>query len=79
MNEPNMSDRPKSVYFVRKAAPTSPVASTTAAAQVKPAPILNIAGTRTSLQNNQLITPIGIPSVDFFIGKYAAHFVLFLF
>ena len=29
---------------------------------------LNIPGTRTSLQNNQLLTPIGIPSIDSFIG-----------
>ena len=30
--------------------------------------ILNIPGTRTSLQNSQLLTPIGIPSIDTLLG-----------
>lgn len=31
--------------------------------------LLNLPGTRTSIQNNQLLTPIGIPSIDYFLGK----------
>jgi hypothetical protein len=29
---------------------------------------LNIPGCKTSVQNNQLLTSIGIPSIDYFIG-----------
>ncbi len=66
----------KSAYFVRKTptsspnAPskTSPTGPTSPAAQ-KPSVVLNIPGTKTSLQNSQLLTPIGIPSIDSFIGK----------
>lgn len=60
--------RPKSAYFVRKTAanPTTP--------QTTPSksPSLNIAGTRASLHNNQLLlSPIGIPSIDYFLGTTA--------
>lgn len=66
-----MSDlvQQKSSYFVRK----SPTASTQQQAS-KPSNVLNIPGTRTSLQNNQLLTPIGIPSIDFFIGNESYKF-----
>jgi hypothetical protein len=69
----------KSAYFVRKtaaAAPSSDNAQTnttsppgTSTAAQKNASVLNIPGTKTSLQNSQLLTPIGIPSIDSFIGK----------
>ena len=62
-----MNENQKSSYFVRK------VTSKTAAPAVsvsKPAAtnVLNIPGTKTSLQNNSLLTPIGVPSIDSFIG-----------
>lgn len=53
----------QSAYFVRK---------TTAA--VQQTPVLNIPGTKTSLQNSQLLTPIGIPSIDSFIGNLATFY-----
>ena len=57
-----MSDlvQPKSSYFIRKT-PNQTSQSTS---------VLNIPGTRTSLHNNQLLTPIGIPSIDEKIGKF---------
>lgn len=55
----------KSSYFIPKIMSNSADAKkVTASAQT----VLNIPGTKTSLQNNQLLTPIGIPSVDSFIG-----------
>lgn len=63
----------KSAYFVRK----KPSPAATQPAQAAPAPTsspaktanpLNIPGTKTSLQNSQLLTSIGIPSIDSFIG-----------
>lgn len=56
---------PKSTYFVRRE--TASFQSAT-----KPTPsTLNITGTRPSLQNNQLLlTPIGIPSIDHFLGIF---------
>ena len=66
-----MATGQKSSYFIPKKTSNSGVdpkkatpATTTTAAQT----VLNIPGTRTSLQNNQLLTPIGIPSIDSFIG-----------
>ena len=32
--------------------------------------IFNLPGTRSSIQNNQLISPIGIPSIDNFLGNF---------
>lgn len=60
-----MSDsiQPKSSYFVRKTPNQTPQSA-------KQASVLNIPGTRTSLHNNQLLTPIGIPSIDEKIGKF---------
>ena len=52
----------KSSFFIRKT--KSDVIESPANSNV-----LNISGTRTSLQNNQLLTPIGIPSIDSFIGN----------
>ena len=62
--------RPKSAYFVRKAAtaanPTTPQTTPSKSQS------LNIAGTRASLHNNQLLlSPIGIPSIDYFLGTTA--------
>jgi hypothetical protein len=69
-------DQPqKSAYFVRKT-PSSPVQNSLTNSNVspaKPAVVLNIPGTRTSVQNSQLLTPIGIPSIDSFIGKLKKH------
>jgi hypothetical protein len=65
----------KSAYFVRKTPTTSPNAQnktspiSATSTSPRPAVVLNIPGTKTSLQNNQLLTPIGIPSIDSFIGK----------
>ena len=62
---------PKPSLFVRK---TNPQTSPQSQQQQQPQQpqqqqnVLNIAGTKTSLQNNQLLTPIGIPSIDFFLG-----------
>ena len=58
----NVTTSQKSSYFVRKTATNS---TTNANANV-----LNIPGTKTSIQNNQLLTPIGIPSIDSFIGTF---------
>lgn len=67
-------DRPKSAYFVRKTTPQSSSTPSSSSSQpTKTGPVLNINGTRTSLQNNQLLTPIGIPSIDYFIGTFS-HF-----
>jgi hypothetical protein len=55
----------QSAYFVRKVNNQN-VSASTAAPQTSS--ILNIPGTRTSLQNSQLLTPIGIPSIDNLIG-----------
>ena len=63
--------RPKSAYFVRK---TTATASNPTTPQTTPSksPSLNIAGTRASLHNNQLLlSPIGIPSIDYFLGTTA--------
>lgn len=40
--------------------------------------LLNLPGTRTSIQNNQLLTPIGIPSIDYFLGKIDLKIILTL-
>ncbi len=67
----NLTTTQKSAYFIRKT-PTS--TSTKQPATTSPdnssstSNVLNIPGTRTSLHNNQLLTPIGIPSIDSFIG-----------
>lgn len=58
----------KSSYFVRKTPASS--SSSTTNVQNKPAPVLNIPGTRTSIQNSQLLTSIGIPSIDSFLGNF---------
>ena len=59
----NVTTSQKSSYFVRK----TPTSSTTTNANAN---VLNIPGTKTSIQNNQLLTPIGIPSIDSFIGTF---------
>jgi hypothetical protein len=64
MSDITQSPQKTSSYFVRK----SPQTSSTTSSPSKPTTLLNIPGTRTSLQNNQLLTPIGIPSIDSFIG-----------
>lgn len=60
----------KPSLFVRKtsSAQTSNQQQQQQQQQQSAANVLNIAGTKTSLQNNQLLTPIGIPSIDFFLG-----------
>ena len=63
----NISSSQKSAYFVRKVTSNTP--SSTSTDPKQSSNVLNIPGTRTSLQNNQLLTPIGIPSIDSFIGK----------
>lgn len=63
-----MSERPKSSYFIRK---TTPASSSSTPSDNVPKPtstLFNISGTRTSLQNNQLLTSIGIPSIDYYLG-----------
>ena len=65
----------KSAFFVRKSTSSSQISQDSKTSPENPAArastsnILNIAGTKTSLQNNQLLTPIGIPSIDSFIGS----------
>jgi len=67
----NLPATQKSAYFIRKA-PTTPVTpsnpKSTTSPETATSNVLNIPGTRTSLHNNQLLTPIGIPSIDSFIG-----------
>jgi hypothetical protein len=60
----NLVNSSKSSFFIPKGKATTTTATTTS----PPQSVLNIPGTRTSLQNNQLLTPIGIPSIDSFIG-----------
>jgi len=57
----------KSSYFIPKITSNSADAKKVTATALTQA-VLSIPGTRTSLQNNQLLTPIGIPSIDSFIG-----------
>jgi hypothetical protein len=77
----NSSGVKKSAYFVRKdnntAKPVSPAANNDKSSsqnvnskspESNSTGILSIPGTRTSLQNNQLLTPFGIPTIDSFIG-----------
>ena len=53
----DLVDAPKSAYFVRKTPiQTSQTSQSTAPKSTNP---LNIPGTKTSLQNSQLLTPIG--------------------
>ena len=67
----NIVSSPKSSFFIPKVTSNdikSSKASSTTTTTTSPQSVLNIPGTRTSLQNNQLLTPIGIPSLDAFIG-----------
>lgn len=66
----------QSAYFVRKVNSQNVTANASINNQPKASSILNIPGTRTSLQNSQLLTPIGIPSIDNLIGwtKITPHY-----
>lgn len=66
-----MSDKPKSSSFVKFKNPISQQTSNqneTNKASSSAASLINIPGCKTSLHNNQLLTSIGIPSIDYFIG-----------
>ncbi len=71
-----MADLPtqkQSAYFVRKAPKANPTTAPSVNQSNAPAQapgILNIPGTKTSLQNSQLLTPLGIPSIDSLISKH---------
>ena len=60
----DLAEAAKSAYFVRK----TNASQTSGAKTSSAASVLSIPGTKTSLQNSQLLTPIGIPSIDSFIG-----------
>ena len=60
----------KSSYFVRNVASKSMNPASPNKPNASPANVLNIPGTKTSLQNSSLLTPFGIPSIDSFIGFF---------